>query len=263
MSIPESSRLNRDELGHTPEPNFQGKLRSGSAAHGLFGRRQCVDESLTAEYPLSVFHQRCSRFRQFDRIVIKTPEERRNRHIQHRKVFTKHVFLLDEDRRHLGQAVADDLTCLVGRLVVLLQRFDMQEHLAFHRNQQLPRARAHDRVGRHQLRMWKTFINILIDDVRLVQDQIAFNEYRHTPIGVDHGDIFLFGEEIDINHLEIHAFFVQDYAATLAERASRARIEIHHDSYLKKRTGIVAAMGAITPLRRRCRNLNRRLPNST
>ena len=82
--------------------------------------------------------------------------------------------------------------------------------------------------------MGKSLIDILVDDVRLVKDKIALNKNRHPAIGVDHGDVFRFGKKVDINDLEIHAFFVQDNAATLAERAGRTRIEIHHDRYPKK-----------------------------
>jgi hypothetical protein len=51
-------------------------------------------------------------------------------------------------------------------------------------------------------------------------------------------------KEVDIDHLEIHAFFIKDDTATVAERAGGSRIEIHHDQYPQKRIGIAAATGA-------------------
>jgi hypothetical protein len=96
--------------------------------------------------------------------------------------------------------------------------------------------------------MREALVDVLVDDVRLIEDEIAFDEHRHAAVGVDDGDVFGLGEEIDIDHLEIHAFFVEDDAAAVTERAGGSRIEIHHDQYPQKRIGIAAAAGACRAL---------------
>jgi hypothetical protein len=55
-------------------------------------------------------------------------------------------------------------------------------------------------------------------------------------------------KEIDIDHLEIHPFFVKDDTAAVTERAGGSRIEIHHDQYPQKRIGIAAATGVCRAL---------------
>jgi hypothetical protein len=86
--------------------------------------------------------------------------------------------------------------------------------------------------------MREALIDVFIDDVWLIQDEITLNKDRHATVGVNDGDVFGFGEEIDVNYLEIHAFFVQDDTAAVTERAGGSRIEIHHDKYPQKRIGI-------------------------
>jgi hypothetical protein len=51
--------------------------------------------------------------------------------------------------------------------------------------QQLPRTGTHDRVRRHQLRMRKTLVDVLVDDVGVIQDEIAINQHRHAVVGID------------------------------------------------------------------------------
>src|SRR5690606_40929660 len=86
----------------------------------------------------------------------------------------------------------------------------------------------HQGSGWNQLRMREALVDVFIDDVRLVQHQIAFDQNRHLAIRIHGGDIFRFIEEVDVTDFEIHAFFKQNKAATLGKRASRARIENHH-----------------------------------
>jgi hypothetical protein len=44
--------------------------------------------------------------------------------------------------------------------------------------QEQPRA-AHQRVRGHELRVRKAFVDVLVDDVRLVQHEIALDQHRH------------------------------------------------------------------------------------
>ena len=166
--------------------------------------------------------------------MIQTPEQRGNGHIEHGEVLAEHVFLLGEDRHHLGQPFANDLTRLFCCLEVLFQRLDVGKNFPLHGDQQLPRAGTHDRVRRHQLGMRKTLVDVFVDDVRLIEDEIALDQHRHLAVRIDDGDIFLLGKQVDVDHLEIHALFVQDDATALTEWAGDARIEIHHGQYLKK-----------------------------
>ena len=134
------------------------------------------------------------------------------------------MFLFDEHRRHLNQALTDDLTRLVSRLQILFKRFDMGKDFTLHADQQLAGAGAHDRIGRHQLRMREALVDIFVDDVRLIKDQVALDQHRHPTIRIDGSNVFRLGKQIDVDHLKIHTFLVENDTATLAERAGGARI---------------------------------------
>jgi len=96
--------------------------------------------------------------------------------------------------------------------------------------------------------MREALVNVLIDDIRLIKDEVAFHEYRHPPVRIDDGNLFGLGKKIDIDHLEIHTFFIKDDTAAVTEGAGGSRIEIHHDQYPQKRIGIAVAMGACRAL---------------
>ena len=117
-------------------------------------------------------------------------------------------------------------------LVALLERLDVAEHLVLEAEQEQPRPRAHHRVGRHQLRMRKAIVDVLVDDVRLVQDQVALDQHRHLVVRVHHRQVFGLVVQIDVDDLEIHALFVQHDAAALAEGTGGAGIEGHHSEAL-------------------------------
>ena len=61
-----------------------------------------------------------------------------------------------------------------------------------------------------------------------MQNEIAFNQHGHRVVGVHHREVFGLVVEIDINDLEIHAFFMQDDAALVAKRVGGAGIQSHH-----------------------------------
>ena len=57
-----------------------------------------------------------------------------------------------------------------------------------------------------------------------MQNQITLNEHRHRVVRVHDGEIFRLVVEINVDDLKVHAFFVQDDAALMAERVGRAGI---------------------------------------
>src|SRR3954452_24370464 len=85
-------------------------------AHDLLGRRQRLDVGRPREDPLGVLQQRHGVLRHVDAVVVEAPEQRRDRDVEHREVVAEHVLVLQEDRRELGQPVAD----LRARLLELL-----------------------------------------------------------------------------------------------------------------------------------------------
>src|SRR5256885_1828949 len=96
------------------------------------------------------------------------------------------------------------------------------------------RARARHRIGRHQLRVREAVVDILVDDVRLVQDQVAFHQHRGAVIRVHHRQILRLVVEVHVDDLKIHPLFVEDDAAALAEWAGGARIKGHHGQLPKE-----------------------------
>ena len=110
--------------------------------------------------------------------------------------------------------------------------------------QEQPRARAHHRVGRHQLRMREALVDVLVDDVRLVQDQVALDQDRHLAVRIHHRDVFGLVEQVDVADLEVHALFEQHEAAALGERAGGAGIENHHGLQFLQETKGVRRSGA-------------------
>src|SRR3954451_6111937 len=60
-------------------------------AHDLFGRRQCFDVGGAREDALGVLQKRCGVLAEVDAVVVQTPEQRRNRDIEHREIVAQHV----------------------------------------------------------------------------------------------------------------------------------------------------------------------------
>jgi hypothetical protein len=85
-----------------------------------------------------------------------------------------------------------------------------------------------NRVTGHQLRVRKTLIDVLVDDVRFVQDQITFDQNRDLAVRIHHVDVFGLVVEVHVTDFEIHAFFEQHKAATMGKRASGSGIKHHH-----------------------------------
>ena len=77
-------------------------------------------------------------------------------------------------------------------------------------------------VAGHQLGMGKALIDVLIDDVGLIQNQIALDQNRHLTVRVHDIDVFGLVVKIDIANLEVHAFFKQHKTATMRKRAGCA-----------------------------------------
>src|SRR2546430_3720319 len=129
--------------------------------HSSFGRRERFDKRRPREEPLRVFHERRRGLGQLNAVVVEAPEQRGDRHIEHREVFAQHVFVLGEYRCDLQQAVAHQAAGLVELLlVVALERVDVREELLLEAVQEQPRPRTHQGIGGHQLRMRKAFVDI-------------------------------------------------------------------------------------------------------
>src|SRR5437879_2250802 len=112
--------------------------------HSTFGRRERLDERRPREEPLRVFHERRRGLGQRNTVVVEAPEQRSDRHIEHREIFAQHVLVLGEYRCDLQQAVAHQAACLVELLlVVALERVDVREELLLEAVQEQPCPRAH------------------------------------------------------------------------------------------------------------------------
>jgi hypothetical protein len=57
--------------------------------------------------------------------------------------------------------------------------------------------------------MREALVDVFVDDVRLVQDQIALDEDRQAVVRVHHRDVFGLVVHVDVDHLEVHALLVQ------------------------------------------------------
>ena len=160
--------------------------------------------------------------------MIEAPQQRGHGHVQHREFVAQHEAVLHENGRELGEALADLLTGTLhgagGFLVVVatLQRLHVHEQLALEVEQEEARARPHDRIGRHELRVREALVDVLVDDVRLIQDQVPLDQYGHLSVGVHDRDVFGLVVQIHIADLEVHAFLEQHETAALAEGAGRA-----------------------------------------
>jgi hypothetical protein len=91
-----------------------------------------------------------------------------------------------------------------------------------------PHARARHRVTRHQLRVREALVDVLVDDVRFVQDEVALHQDGHLVVRVHQRDVFGLGEEVDVADLEVHALFEQHEAAAVRIGAGRSGVKHHH-----------------------------------
>jgi len=81
----------------------------------------------------------------------------------------------------------------------------VREKLLLEAVQEQPGAGSHHRIGRHQLWMRKALVDILVDDVRFVQHQIALDQHWNLVVRVHHREILGLVIEVDVDDLEIHA----------------------------------------------------------
>jgi len=70
--------------------------------------------------------------------------------------------------------------------------------------------------------MRKALVDVLVDDVRLVQDQVALDQDRHLSVGVHHADVFGLVVEVDVADFEVHALLEQHEAAAVGKGAGRS-----------------------------------------
>src|SRR2546422_10746802 len=76
--------------------------------------------------------------------------------------------------------------------------------------------------------MGKALVDVLVDDVRFVEDQVALDQHRQPVVRVHHRDVFRLVVHVHVDDLKVHALFVQHDAAALRERAGGSGVEIHH-----------------------------------
>jgi hypothetical protein len=104
----------------------------------------------------------------------------------------------------------------------------VREQFLLEVEQEQPHARARHRVARHQLRVREALVDVLVDDVRLVQDQVALDEDGHLVVRVHQRDVFGLGEQVDVADLEVHALLEQHEAAAVRIRAGGSGVKHHH-----------------------------------
>ncbi len=188
------------------------------------------------EDALGILHQRRRGLAQFNPVVVQAPQERRDGDVEHGEVVAQHVLGAGEHRRELDQAVGDVLARLVDLLLLAaLERVDLREELDLHVEEHQARPRAHHRVRRHELRVREALVDVLVDDVRLVQDEVALDQHGQPVVRVHDGDVLGLVVEVDVDHLEVHALLVEHEPAAVAERAGRARIQLHHGGGLGRK----------------------------
>ena len=76
--------------------------------------------------------------------------------------------------------------------------------------------------------MREALVDVLVDDVRLVQHEVALDEDRHLPVRIHHVDVLGLVEQIDVADLEVHPLLEQHESAALRERARGSGVEHHH-----------------------------------
>ena len=133
--------------------------------------------------------------------------------------------------RDLDQVLADVEPRLLLRLLgARLERLHVVEELLLEAEQEEPRARAHHRVRRHQLRMREALVDVLVDDVRLVEHEVALDQHRGAVVRVHHREVLGLVHEVHVDDLEVHALFVEHDPAAVAEGIGDPRVKRHHSA---------------------------------
>jgi hypothetical protein len=63
--------------------------------------------------------------------------------------------------------------------------------------------------------MRETLVDVFVDDVGLIQNQIALHQDGHLTVRVHDIDVFRLVVKIDIANFKVHAFFKQDKTAAM------------------------------------------------
>src|SRR5690606_34198050 len=92
-------------------------------------------------------------------------------------------------------------------------------------------------------------VDVLVDDVGLVQHQIAFDQDGDLAIRVHNRDVFGFVVQVDVADFEIHPFFKEHKTAALRKGAGGSGIEHHHGgkSLYEKRKASAANLANAGP----------------
>lgn len=70
--------------------------------------------------------------------------------------------------------------------------------------------------------MRKARVDVFIDEVRLVEEKIAFQQNRHGITRMLDRELFWLAMQIDIDHLEVHPLLVEHYSTAMAIGAGQA-----------------------------------------
>ena len=76
--------------------------------------------------------------------------------------------------------------------------------------------------------MREALVDIFVDDIGLMEHQVAFDQHRHLIVGIHDRQIFWLVLQVNVDDLEIHALFKQHDTAALAEWTGGSGIEGHH-----------------------------------
>jgi hypothetical protein len=88
------------------------------------------------------------------------------------------------------------------------------------------------KVGGHELKLGKFFIEILVDHRRFVDDAIAVDQHGHLAVGILLQQIFRLVFEIDLDEIVGNFLFGQDNPCPVGVGSSVAGVEFHEDSLL-------------------------------
>ena len=81
--------------------------------------------------------------------------------------------------------------------------------------------------------MRKTLVDVLVDDVGLVEDEIAFDQHRQPVVRIHHRNVLGLVVQVDVDDLKIHALLIEHEPAPVAEGTGGPGIKLHHRSGLR------------------------------
>ena len=90
------------------------------------------------------------------------------------------------------------------------------------------RPRSLERIFRHERHSGIFFVEVFVDDRRLVNDRVAVYQHRHLAVGIQLEQLPGFVLKVAFDEIVGELFFRQDKPCPVGVRSSVARIEFHH-----------------------------------